>query len=219
MCGSRGHTLREGLGNTQYKGNRLPMEQLAAVTYVVRGHMPLMAVPDMRTPTAGGESYCEDGSWVSAGWYSQSYEACTYEHAGQGRGAPGWTAGHAGYEDAQGPAENEGRRPRRRGGRRRREMANQGSSTPTSGTSAPAMVGLQAARSQPDVAQADSEDIAAVLREVETEEGKAAIMAKLDAPETRQETLAWMADATFALAVSRWDFTTTLSLYSFGVPL
>jgi len=188
-----------------------PMEQLATVSYVMQGNVPLVPMPDMKTSSPGGRC-CDDGNWVSSSWYSHGYEECTYDPSGYGQGGSEWNAaGHCDYGDAEEPADTEGRRPRRRGGRRRKtKTATQGplassASTPTSGTSAPVQVGLQSrARSQAEVAQAsvESEAVAEVLRQVETEEGKARVMAKLDSLETRQETLSWMVDAAFFLATS-----------------
>lgn len=182
-----------------------PMEQLATVSYVMQGNVPLVAMPDMKTSSPGGGHYCDDGNWVSS-WYSQGYEECGYDPSGYGQEGSEWNAAaHCDYGDAEEPADTEGRRPRRRGGRRRKtKTGTQGSlassaSTPTSGTSAPVQVGLQSrARSHAEVAQA----VAEVLRQVETEEGKARVMAKLDSLETRQETLSWMVDAAFFLATS-----------------
>lgn len=173
------------------------MEQFAAVSYsyVMSGGLQF-AVHDVKQKQ--GETYCgliePVGNWAYPP-YDDSYDAAGYDKT-ECYNADGYDC----EEDV------DSRRPRRRGGRRRKNKGSLHSvgSSPdvTTPSTSPAKVGLQ---DDFGASPIHSEAVAATLKMAESEEGCADIMNKLTAKdkETREEALWWLLDAAFPLATSK----------------
>mmetsp|Transcript_26684 Transcript_26684/g.50137 ORF Transcript_26684/g.50137 Transcript_26684/m.50137 type:complete len:452 (+) Transcript_26684:37-1392(+) len=188
------------------------MQQLATITHVNSLEIGNGMMQGMKGPHAGEEPFYCDGYFRTAAFYEQpgEYErvftSSGYDFGTEQCYANGDCNWGAGEEEL---AEAEGRRPRRRGGRRRKAKTTPQSSlassasSPTS-TGAPAKVGLQS-RARPDFAQAavESEAVAEILEQAETEDGNEAIISQLQSSETRRETLIWLVEATVPLAMSK----------------
>lgn len=171
-----------------------PMEQLAAVSYVtMSGSLQFVSVPDMKQNQ--GDSYCNGLIQPAHNWayppYDEGYDAS------RGYSRNEWNEGDYGCE------ETDSCRPRRRGGRRRKNkgtIQSVGSFTDvTTPSASPAKVGLQDEFGSPDHSEATLE----MLKMASSEEDCAAIMARLDSKETRDETIGWVLEAAVPLALSK----------------
>jgi len=172
------------------------MERLAAVSYVAMsgGVNNLQFVNVDMKQNRGDTSYCG---------LIQPVQNWAYPPYDEGYDASRGYGNSEYYEADYGCAEEDtpdGRRPRRRGGRRRKNkgLPSTGSFTDMTPSASPAKVGLQ-----DDFGQNHSEATLEILQISESEEGSTEIINKLSAKETRKATLAWVSEAASALAFSK----------------